>query len=175
MRRTVRNLSMAIPALALALTVFTACGGDDEETAAGGDGVAGSSSEDTSDLTPQQQQELDYYECLREQGVDVEDPDLNDQGMQLQVTPETEAAHEACKDLAPMGGEPPEASQEDLENIQNFVECLRAEGIDMADPNPDGSLSMPEGADPNSAEFQDAMATCQSELNGAPIRMGGPR
>ncbi|WP_162606704.1 hypothetical protein [Jiangella asiatica] len=161
-----------LPVLALLLTVsLTACGsdGDDDVSAAGTGG--GGESVDDGDV---EDDELAFYECMREHGVDMPDPDPNQQGVQLTLPddPDAEAAMEECRSLLPNGGEMPEQDAESLESLRAFTECMRENGVDMPDPNADGSLSMPAGLDPNSAAFQTAISACQSLLAGVPVRFG---
>lgn len=171
-----------VPALALLLaTTLTACGsddgGDEDVAAAGQNGGAGRNAPDEE----QQDAVLEFYQCLRDQGIDVEDPDPNQQGIQLNLgelgldTPEGEAALEECRDLLPGGG-PGGGGQMDadgLEAMREFTQCLRDNGIDMPDPSSDGSLSLPQGVDPESSEFQAAMEECQHLTAGHGLRMRG--
>ncbi|RIQ37350.1 hypothetical protein [Jiangella rhizosphaerae] len=180
MTRSTRRGTRLLPVIALLLTAtLTACGsdgGDDDVAAAGtGGGDSTSDSGGGGGTTDQEQAELDFYECMRENGVDLPDPDPGQPGVQLQLPPGSEAAMEECRTLLPNGGQMQETSPEDLESLRAFTECLRENGIDMPDPAADGRLSMPEGVDPQSAEFQAAMTECQPMLDGAPIRIGpGP-
>ncbi|MBB5785429.1 hypothetical protein [Jiangella mangrovi] len=206
MTRSTRRRSGLLPALALLLAVaLTGCGSDDggdDLSAAGtaaadgdadsgdgagdggssGDGASddGGSGGDRSEVDPEQA-ELDFYECMREHGVDLPDPDPGQPGMQLRLPqgdPNAQAAAEECRALLPNGGEPPQLDASQLESLRAFTGCMRDNGIDMADPGADGTLSVPQGVNPESAEFQTAMSTCQPLLEGAPIRMragGGPQ
>ncbi|WP_053207431.1 hypothetical protein [Jiangella muralis] len=183
MTRSTRRGSRLLPVVALLLTVaLTACGsddGDDDVSAAGtGGGDSTSDGGGGSGEADPEQAELDFYECMRENGVDLPDPDPGQPGVQLQLPPgdpDAEAAMEKCRTLLPNGGDLQGADSDDLESLRAFTECMRTNGIDMPDPAADGKLSMPAGVDPQSAEFQAAMTTCQPELDGAPVRMGpGP-
>ncbi|SDU59667.1 hypothetical protein [Jiangella alkaliphila] len=180
MTRSTRRGIRLLPVIALLLTVtLTACGsddGDDDVSAAGtGDSTSDSGGGSGGGETDPEQAELDFYECMRENGVDMPDPDPGQPGIQLQVPPGAEAAMEECRSLLPNGGDMAQTDADDLESLRAFTACMRENGIDMPDPAADGGLSMPEGVDPQSAEFQTAMTTCQPELNGAPIRIGpGP-
>lgn len=49
-----------------------------------------------------------------------------------------------------------------------FAECMREQGVDMPDPNPDGSIEAPAGDG-----FLEAAETCQAELGEAPAPPGG--
>ncbi|SDT43549.1 hypothetical protein [Jiangella sp. DSM 45060] len=179
MTRSTRRGSRLLPVVALVLTVaLTACGSDDggdDDVSAAGTGGGGSTSDGgggSGGVTDPEQAELDFYACMRENGVDMPDPDPGQPGVQLQLPPGSEAAMEECRSLLPNGGEMQETSPDDLESLRAFTECMRENGVDMPDPAADGRLTMPAGVDPQSAEFQAAMTTCQPELDGAPIRIG---
>lgn len=192
MTRSTRRRTGLLPALALVLAVaLTGCGSDDDggddlsaagtgaadsnddsDDGDGGSGEDGGSGGDRSEVDPEQA-ELDFYECMREHGVDLPDPDPGQPGLQLRLPPgeEAQAAAEECRQLLPNGGEPPEVDAGQLEALRAFTGCMREHGIDMADPGADGTLSMPQGTNPESPEFQTAMSECQPLLEGAPIRM----
>lgn len=175
MTRSTRRRTGLLPALALVLAVaLTGCGSDDTEGdgGSGGDGSGDDTTAASEEVDPEQA-ELDFYECMREHGVDLPDPDPGQPGLQLRLPPgeDAQAAAEECRHLLPNGGEPPEADAGQLESLRAFTACMRDNGIDMPDPGADGTLSVPQGVDPESAEFQTAMSTCQPLLDGAPIRM----
>ncbi|WP_051426195.1 hypothetical protein [Jiangella gansuensis] len=155
-----------LPVLALLLTVsLTACGSDDDGAASGtGDGDGNSAADG----------ELAFYECMRDNGIDMPDPDPSQQGIQLELPDDPGAAEamEECRSLLPDGGEASDPDADALEALRAFTTCMRENGVDMPDPAADGSLSMPTGLDPNSAEFQAAIGACQSLLAGAPVRFG---
>ncbi len=157
----------AIVGLVIALCGLTACA-----TTAGGSTTPGKGGP-----TGQYEKVLAYYECLRENGLDVTDPEPG-QGVRLpqidRGDPEQVAAVEACRDLQPGNdGEPPDA--EAMAKLREFTACMREQGIDMDDPEADGTLHMPEGVDRESSEFTAAMDECRQHIQGVPIRMGGPR
>jgi hypothetical protein len=46
-------------------------------------------------------------------------------------------------------------------NLAEYAKCLRQNGLpNFPDPNADGTLSVPQGIDPNSKQFKDADAKC---------------
>lgn len=174
----------------LLLATATACGSDDD-----GDGVASAGGGDRitddgdsgagggSGKGPEEDTRLEFAKCMRENGVEeYPDPDPNSRTFAIKppdeygVDNETfEAAMDACKDLMPGGGEPPELTADDIEKMRDFTQCMRDEGIDMADPGPDGSLSVPEDMSPNDSEFQAAMKECRDIIAGLPLMMkAGP-
>ncbi|WP_129841597.1 hypothetical protein [Streptomyces sp. RFCAC02] len=168
-----RHLRLALPALVLALGL-TACGGGDDD---GGDDSAAAAGEGNT----QQQAILDWYACMRDNGVDMPDPDPGEMMIQLpegsRGDPEVQAAVQACQDTLPNGGPGGGGgrtlTEEQIASLQAFTECMRENGIDMPDPDSTGRLGIPEGADPQGTEFQTAMAECQPLAAGAPMLFGG--
>jgi hypothetical protein len=168
------RLRSLTPVLALtAAALLTACGGgggDDDGVASLGDGDGEEASTDTT-LSEEEAQEalIDWAECMRSHGLDIPDPQLDeDGGVQIMVgggpggagdegedggagsAPDREAfeaAAEECGDPPRVGGE---FSEEDREEMQEsalaFAECMRENGIEDF-PDPDFSDAGP-GAGP---------------------------
>jgi hypothetical protein len=127
---------------------------------------------------------LELVACLRENGLDLPDPQFGPDGPRFAdpaalaaidfASPEFLDAMEACADLlAALQPElDPEQQAEQVEQQVAFAECMRREGIDFPDPDPvsgysiadlraeDGSLVV----DPFSAEFQAASEICVPEV-----------
>jgi hypothetical protein len=83
---------------------------------------------------------LDYAQCLRDHGVNVEDP-APGEGIQLKLEGgrhQADAALEACKDLAPPpppGGDVDEG--EERQDMLDYAQCMRDNGVEhFADPKP---------------------------------------
>ncbi|MCI0687117.1 MAG: hypothetical protein L0Y54_07775, partial [Sporichthyaceae bacterium] len=107
-------IAVAVPLL---LAGLTGCAGD----------AAGATGSDTaSSREDREEQMLQFTECLREHGLDVEDPGENGElGLQLRGSgdgpdPETREALEACEEFSPMRGE-------DLEELRNDPEFQEAQ------------------------------------------------
>jgi hypothetical protein len=165
-----------------AVVTLTACGGDDGGvtlgsgegggTTFGGGGGGGGSTED------QEQAILDMYQCLRDYGLDVEDPDTSGgAGMRMgpnsgidPENPEHRAALDECSEesgIGRMGQGGGGGNMADPEKLMDFVECMRENGIeDMPDPSAEGGLQMPDGINLDSEEFQAAAEACRGELDG---------
>jgi hypothetical protein len=131
---------------------------------------------------------LDFVACLREQGLDLPDPQFGPDGPRfpdpsvlLRIdfrSAEFLDAMEACSELlAALQPEIDPAQQaEQVEQQLAFAECLRREGIDFPDPDPlrgftistlrgpDGELAI----DPFSPEFRAAASVCASEIGFGP-------
>ncbi len=127
---------------------------------------------------------LDFVTCLRDNGLDIPDPQFGPDGPRF-ADPSVMAgidlgstdfldAMEACEDLlAALQPEiDPEQQAEQNEQLLGFAECMRREGVDFPDPDPvrgltlgsmrgaDGGLSF----DPFSPGFQAASEVCTAEL-----------
>lgn len=174
--------SALLPALSLLIaTAVSACGSDsDAEADPGTSPAAAEGSADEWD-----QHVLDFYQCLRDQGLDVEDPEPSSQSgdgkTQRRILdfgdlnpddPEVKAAMETCEEsVGPLdqGFDPDKMA--DTEALVEFTECMRENGIDMPDPAPDGSLSLPEGTDLESEDFTTAQEECREFLAGGGVRI----
>lgn len=154
-------------ALALALGV-TACGGDDS----GGRGEAQAAGESENAL-------LAFARCMREQGVDVPDP----QEGRLAIRPrrgsrpseserrEFEDADSECRHLL-ADVRPPELSQDDRAALQDsllaFARCMRKQGVEVPDPDFSGDRGAfrvgPGGVNPDDPDFEEAQEACREHL-----------
>jgi hypothetical protein len=158
-------------ALSTAALALAACGGGDNSNAA--------SPED--ERAEFREAALDFAECMREHGVDMEDPKPGSGGIQL-IAPEggdtaaMEKAQEACQKHLETA-RPPELSAEEQSEFREralaHARCMREHGIDMPDPTfgEDGrvEMRMPSGArdDPG---FEEAAEECADGL-GMPGRL----
>lgn len=179
------TLKAALLALAAALlvTVAVGCGGSDEAS-----GRASTTDENSGALK--------YAQCMREQGVNVPDPDAN--GMipispggggaasggsgnggpitaAPSANPKFAKAEEACsKHLTANAG-----TRERLDEFQDaaleFARCMRANGVsNFPDPKLEGgrlSVGGP-GFNPNDPAVQKATAACADKLPIAPSTSG---
>lgn len=175
-----------ITALALTAVIagIAACGGSEssaEDEAA--------SSEDAG---------LEFAQCMRENGVDVPDPEPGQEGFGFQIgdgsgidpsSDEFQEASEECgsilEDAIPEGERPDPAEIED--ELYELTQCLRDKGLDVPEPRiaAIGSGEAPEAPDPDEMErmeelqedpeYQQAQEDCADEtgvdLPGGP---GGP-
>jgi hypothetical protein len=99
---------------------------------------------------------LDFAECMRAEGIDMEDPNSNGGVVAMapsDETPERQAATETCiEKLGPSpagngsrgaGGGP--SAEEMHEQLLEMAACLRDLGFDVADPKPGEGVGMPAG------------------------------
>jgi hypothetical protein len=145
---------------------------------------------------PQDQAELSGQEtilafaaCMRENGVDMDDPqfgvggalfgggDGDGPGFDPQ-SPTFQAAFESCGSLlaALQPDLDPAQQAEQAERQLALAECMRGHDIDFPDPDPDGGFGFRAGAgglDFQDPDFQDAFQACQQELGGFGFGPGG--
>jgi hypothetical protein len=125
---------------------------------------------------------LAFAQCLRDRGLDVADPAPGEtvviQGVDAD-DPATQAVVQDCAQRHLAGGEARVSvggsmgeNLADLENLIRFVDCMRDNGIDMADPDPDGRLPLPENVAPDSLEFRSALDQCARHLEGGRVLIG---
>ncbi len=178
---------MVVAAFAL---VLAACGGDDD-----GSGVA--SLDDTTTTTAadgdrvsdNEQAVLNFTACLRENGLDVRDPRMYENGnvdlesfleVATEVDPDdAEVAVEACSDLLDeieLGFD-----QIDFTDLQDtlldFATCMRDNGYDLPDPDFSGLANLqgdgPFGPiDLEDPAFQSALEQCDEILAGISFGAG---
>jgi hypothetical protein len=171
-----RRLLLVVPALMLMLGTAVACGdsSDDGEGVASADGTEtdGGSTTDIEQLSDEEQAQA-FVDCMREQGIDMPDPDPNGEGGLLNLQEldvpreELRPALDACREFSPFGGDSGEPMDpEVLAQMTEFAQCMRDNGIDMPDPNPNGGFATDEGLpfDPEDPEVQAALEACQDLL-----------
>ena len=152
---------------------------------------------------------LKWAQCMRQHGVNVPDPNSNGQiSMQATpggaspgagsgsgggsaapqsggangtgVPPEMQAAMDACKQYRPNGGQasgPP--SQQQVDSLTKFAQCMRDHGIPMQDPKIQGGsvgiYTSPGAVEPNSDQVKQAQQECQHYMNLPNGGQGGAR
>ncbi|MEA2026393.1 MAG: hypothetical protein U9O18_06855 [Chloroflexota bacterium] len=128
---------------------------------------------------------LQFTACLRDNGVDLPDPQFGAEGGFFGgdggefggidfMSRDFLAAMQACQHLleALRPEIDPEQQAEQTEEMLAFAECMRAEGIDFPDPDPIrgltlGSMRGEDGGlafDPFSPEFQEASTVCVAKI-----------
>jgi hypothetical protein len=135
----------------LAVLLLTGCGSSDSDD----DGVASLTGGDaTTNDQDFEQQAQEWAQCMRDQGLDVPDPEVDeDGGVQFKVTG-GEADRDAMQKATEKCGMPPgaELSEEDRAEMQDaaleFAQCLRDMGYDVPDPD----FSDMDGPDTDSSE-----------------------
>jgi hypothetical protein len=168
MRRPRFAALVTVPLLLLGLA---ACGG-------GSDGSSGGGASDTSSSEDPQDQAVKFAQCMRDHGVDMPDPETDDNGrVRLRVggsgekidKDKVDAAMEACKKYNPIGDS---GRLNDLQNDPEFQEaqlrwaqCMRDHGVDVPDPGSgEHGSGLVIGQGQNKEKVQAAMDACESIL-----------
>lgn len=151
--------------LAALFALVTACGGGGESN----DGVASiddpvAEKDAGEEKLSDEDQMLKYTECLRENGIDIEDPPAGGEGMVAVPAmpvddPTANKAFEKCEEHLPNGGEPEPLSPEDLDEMRKQAKCMRDHGFDVPDPTAENPMmQFDDTGDPEA--FQKAMEEC---------------
>ncbi|WP_129842032.1 hypothetical protein [Streptomyces sp. RFCAC02] len=168
--RAGRRGALAVLPLIWALAL-TGCdsGGSGVEVASAENGGTGGGSAETEDLDPDEMAQR-FAECLREHGVEVEDPqpggglDVDADALGLDQGT-VDAATEACREYdpavsGPAGEEPPPEAQE---YMLQFAECMRENGVDDFPDPQSGGISL-DGAVMSDPDYAAADEACQRLL-----------
>jgi hypothetical protein len=172
-----RRRAIGIGALALAL-VLAGCGADGggvtdvaSLTGAGGEQTAAASARPSEDPHAKA---LKFAQCMRENGVDMPDPEPG-KGIMMKldgsVPRETvQAAQEACKQYAPGGQKSGAGDGPRAEKLRKLAQCMRDNGVEGY-PDPEGGMMRITGEVGNDPDFGPAREKCQKES--AEAGMGG--
>ena len=127
---------------------------------------------------------LKFARCMREHGVNIPDPQVGEGGL-VRIGPgpgagpgkgpnlddaKTREAHEACEEHLELGGEAPDDAvlAEHRDAFVAYARCMRAEGVNVPDPGPEGGLMFragdPNSTDPRSPAFRRADEACHKHL-----------
>jgi hypothetical protein len=166
------------PALAgsLLALVLGACGSADadEDVPSANGGGAGPTASSSAGAGGDAQK---YAQCIRDNGVpDFPDPDpdggfsnIDVQGLDRNALTK---AMQACQDQAPAGVSKltGKLTPEQAEKWTKYAGCMRDSGIDMPDPDPNGSLQdwAKDGlgnVNRDDPKFKEASKTCQQKAN----------
>ena len=196
-----------LPLLAVIALVAAACGGNDADSGvasleAAADDVISVSEGDPASAVDQEAAVLEFAACMRDNGVDMEDPTVDADGnirlnFRGNTAPGEEgfdretvaAAREACAEYreALSFGFEDRDNAEFEDQILEFAACMRDNGYDMADPDfssfgPGGEGGEGEGPrgpfgaiDPEDPAFQAGLEACQEILSGTGPDGSGPR
>jgi hypothetical protein len=194
----IKRATSALATMVILGVLITACGGGDDTTSGDAnqevaslgtepEASVGSNVTDSSAPMDPEEAQLAFAECMREHGVDMPDPGAGG-GIAIEVTPETEdetnAAMEACQPLLENARGAiemdPEQEAEMREQVLEFTECMREQGIDMPDPvfSDDGGFTVQaeagegdaaEGGPRADEDFQAAAEACGGEDGGMMI------
>lgn len=151
-RRSSLAAMLAIPLLVMGLAACApSTEGSPKETNSGGGGTSNSASASSRD-----EWAIDYAQCMRDQGIDVPDPEPGSGGLSAAVSGDDvdqAAMQEASEKCMEELGDPPAMSPDEQKAVdeqmlkwaKDAAECYREHGYDM--PDPDGkSLNFPADA-----------------------------
>jgi hypothetical protein len=199
-----RRLNLAVAALATTLAL-AACGsqpktGSDVASLGATTTIAGSDSTPTTTIDPQEAM-LAYAQCMRDNGVDMPDPQMSSDGKGViaisggdandstggpgKIDPEGQQFKDAQAKCEPLMKEAvgsvevdPEQQAEMRKNLLAYAQCMRDHGVDFPDPvfSDDGRVTMNASSDDSSPvdrEAMDAANEACASLQGAPT-FGAP-
>jgi hypothetical protein len=169
-----RNRRMALIVALPLVFGLAACGnsGGDKGVASGGGSTKPSAQPGANASINPQDAQLKFAQCMRENGVNVPDPDpgqpariLGGNGDRVKL----EAATKKCQTFLQAGGQINPNDPKIQDQLVKFAGCMRKNGVDMPDPNPadGGKMQVPSGSQ---AKLQAAQKACQQFLPG-----GGPK
>ncbi|WP_327584725.1 hypothetical protein OHA25_54745 [Nonomuraea sp. NBC_00507] len=168
-------MKRTIVATALLAALAVGCAGQQGSTGVASVSRSASPPPASSGATPTgtadpQEQGMKFAQCMREQGIPMEDPDPNGGGGLRQLGEDVDRdkvqkAIEACRDYAP-SRDRTQLNPEQIEQMRQFAQCMRDNGVDMPDPNPDGTMGSGEGRNFNrdDPQFQKAFDACQDKF-----------
>jgi hypothetical protein len=177
----------ALPAVVLLLTLLAAgCGGSGGDN----DGVASlrgsnGTTTTTNGGADRERALLDFARCMREQGVPIQDPQVDSQG-NLQLQPgqgglgdvdqaTLDKAREACQEHLEgvTQGFTPEDRTRVQDSLVKYASCMRQNGYDMPDPDfsQGGGRGFFGNIDQDDPAYQKAHEACKQHL--AQLQGGG--
>ncbi|MQA97362.1 MAG: hypothetical protein GEV11_22995 [Streptosporangiales bacterium] len=163
-----------LTALALMMMLgLTSCGWIQGATGSGDGGDGTTKNAKASD----EDRMREFAKCMRQNGVDMPDPQDGKMVLKNDEGPEGEkklqAAQAKCRHLMPNGGKPPSMSPEQVAKAREHAKCMRENGIEkFPDPDGSGKIEFKGGPgsemDPESDEFQAAQKAC-AKYEGGPM------
>jgi len=191
------RMATLVLTLGASLAVLGAAGGcakaDANDSIATANGTRAKPSPSTSASGDRIEQLRAFAQCMRDHGVDVPDPEQGRifvprggagggggggaQGLNPN-DPAFQTAMTACRDKLPNGGEPPKLNAEQIEQFRQFAQCMRDHGVNVPDPNADGTLQFGPGRglgqiDRNDPAVQAAFTACRDKLSDFRVGIGG--
>jgi hypothetical protein len=150
--------------------LLAGCGGETDSGVATANGAKPSASASASSAADQGRK---FAACMRDNGVDVPDPDAGTGKVPLGDLKQGDkqdflAAMKKCEQYLPTNRtQPGPLSAEDVEKQRKFAQCMREHGVDLPDPDPDGRIRIPASGkgttvDRTDKKFEDALEACRS-------------
>ncbi|WP_431923236.1 hypothetical protein [Nonomuraea jabiensis] len=158
--------------LLIALLAASAVGCGGRQDGAGVASVAAASStkpaasaSPTGTADPQEQARK-FAQCMRDHGIPMEDPDPNGGGGLQAIGENVDKkkvtdAIQACQAYAPFKDRK-NLDPEQVDKLRELAACMRENGVDWPDPNPDGTFTSdtPLKLDRNDPTFKKAFDVC---------------
>ncbi|MFI7638272.1 hypothetical protein [Nonomuraea sp. NPDC049400] len=163
-------MTRTIIATALLAALAVGCGGQQNGTGvasvAVGSSAKPSASTSPTGTTDPQEQARKFAQCMRDHGIPMEDPDpdggggLRSIGKNADKKKVTDAI-EACQSYAPFKDRG-NLDPEQVDQLRELAKCMRENGVDWPDPNPDGTFTSdtPLNLDRNDPTFKKAFEVC---------------
>ncbi|ALG13003.1 hypothetical protein [Kibdelosporangium phytohabitans] len=113
-----------------------------------------------------------FAKCMRDNGVDMPDPEPGGGFGDKQIdrtSPAFQKAMDACKSLLPGGGDLSKIDPKLVDELREFTKCMRDNGVDIPDPDPNSpmlGLDKIAGLDRESPVFKKAMEACKDKVPG---------
>jgi nitrous oxide reductase accessory protein NosL len=154
---------------ALAATVVQAGCGDSSEKSTPAPSPGGSSASSATS-NEQDAARVKLTQCLREQGIDVPDTGATGEAF-AQLSPAERERMEAAMDgpcqkysSQAFGDTHDPQSQEFLDALTSFTVCLRENGADVPDPDPNAPFSVLHSLDQSDPTIAAALSACRDKL-----------
>ncbi|HEX6352676.1 hypothetical protein [Actinophytocola sp.] len=153
----------------VALALAGCSSGQSEEIPSAGGAATTSNTKQASD----EEQAQEFVDCMRDNGIDLPDPEPDgnggfDFGMADadvdRTSPAFREAIQACRDKLPGGGDLDLDDPELQEQLREFAQCMRDNGVDVPDPEPGGGFGGFADIDPNDPAVRAALEACQDKL-----------
>jgi hypothetical protein len=151
---------------ALTLGLLTGCGSDGDSDAKVVSLATGGPSASATTTQSSAEKNKAFAQCLRDNGLQVDDPDpttgrINRDSFKDADQATMTKALQACRDKMPqeMVNRVTNPDAATLEKMRGFAQCMRDQGLDFADPGPNGFDF--KSFDRSKPGFTDAAAKCQ--------------
>ncbi|HEX2086713.1 MAG TPA: hypothetical protein VHF89_13620 [Solirubrobacteraceae bacterium] len=159
---------------------LTAAGAAALALAACGDDASGGGGREQSPRERAQQGALAFARCMRENGVDMPDPQVGENGL-VKIgpgpgrdrgpdDPKTRRALDACQEHLEEGGEAPDDAvmAKHRDAFVAYARCMREQGVNVPDPGPEGGVVFkvgdPDAPNPESPAYKRADQVCHEHL-----------
>jgi hypothetical protein len=159
---------LSLLAALASMVVLAACSDSSEESSPSRSTGGSSASSGTSNA--QDTARVKLTRCLREQGIDVPDTSESD-NLFAQLSPaerqQVEAAMDGpCRKYASQafGDTHDPQSEEFLDALTKFTACLRRNGADVPDPDPNEPFAVLHSLDQSDPTVAAALSACQDKL-----------